>query len=64
MTKFPDIPGKFCIPEFFRIFRSGTFGKSIRKARAIIIQNFRMIGCIVSEKQGGKVCPNPSIFTT
>ena len=44
------------IPEFFRKFRifcSGTIGKSIKMAQAISIPNFRIIGPLVPEKQGG-----------
>ena len=58
ISKIPDYPensGKMLIPEFFRKFRifcSGTNGKSIRMVRAISITNFRMIGRIVPEIQG------------
>ena len=57
ISKIPDFPensGKMLIPEFlrkFRIFCSGTSGKSIRMVRAISIPNFMMIGRIVPEKQ-------------
>ena len=37
LTKFSDIPGNIYIPEFW--------------VRATTIPNFRMIGCIVTEKQ-------------
>ena len=68
ISKIPDFPensGKMLIPEFFRKFRifcSGTNGKSIRMVRAISIPNFRMIGRIVPEKQGGAQCAPPDRF--
>ena len=64
IKKHPENSGKMVIPEFFRKFRifcSGTNGKSIRMVRAISIPNFRMIGRIVAEKKrgGGEVHPPP-----
>ena len=58
MYKIPDFlenSWNISIPECFRKFRifcSGTNGKSIRMVRAISIPNFRMIGPLVPEKQG------------
>ena len=60
---FPENSGKMLIPEFFRKFRifcSGTNGKSIRMVRAISIPNFRMIGPVdpeklIPEKYSGKI---------
>ena len=68
ILKNPDFPenyGKMLIPEFvrkFRIFCSGTNWESIRMVLAINIQNFRLIGRIVSEKQGGWIPPPPDSF--
>ena len=68
ISKIPDFPensGKMLIPEFFRKFRifcSGTNGKSIRMVRAISIPNFRIIGPLVPEKQGGHNVSPPDRF--
>ena len=65
---FRENSGKFCISDFptkFRMFRSGTFGKSIRNVWAIIIINFRLVGCIVHrETEWVQSLPSPSIFPT
>ena len=63
ITKFRDIPGKFRKNLYSGIFRSGTFDKTITKVRAIIIPNFRVIGCVqFLRNRGAKFAP--SIFTT